>query len=180
MALKEDLVRMLMLEIGCKNKRYRSGFTLIEILVVLIIIGITSTLITLNFSTFDLIEKKANSFQKTVSYLTEESIITGKIIGLYLSSDNQFAKYLTEENQNEIDSSYKNTFWSDTTSFRKTFKFVDGSIIELDNQMLDTPVIIFYPSGENSGGQIDIYGPQYIQRIIIFSNGKTKDEIISY
>ena len=101
-----------MLEIGCNNKRYRSGFTLIEILVVLIIIGITSTLITLNFSTLGLIEKKANSFQKTVSYLTEESIITGKIIGLYLSSDNQFAKYLTEENQNEIDSSYKNTFWS--------------------------------------------------------------------
>ena len=180
MALKEDLVRMLMLETGCSNKQYRTGFTLIEILVVLIIIGITSTLITLNFSTFDLIEKKANSFQKTVSYLTEESIITGKIIGLYLSSDNQFAKYLTEENQNEIDSSYKNTFWSDTTSLRKTFKFVDGSIIELDNQMLDTPVIIFYPSGENSGGQIDIYNPQYIQRIIIFSNGKTKDEIISY
>ena len=46
--------------------------------------------------------------------------------------------------------------------------------------MIDTPVIIFYPSGENSGGQIDIYNPQYIQRIIIFSNGKTKDEIISY
>ena len=113
MALKEDLVRMLMLEIGCNNKGYRTGVTLIEILVVLIIIGITSTLITLNFSTFDLIEKKANSFQKTVSYLTEESIITGKIIGLYLSSDNQFAKYLTEENQNEIDSSYKNTIWSD-------------------------------------------------------------------
>ena len=99
MALKEDLVRMLMLEIGCNNKRYHLGFTLIEILVVLIIIGITSTLITINFNTFDLIEKKANSFQKTVSYLTEESIITGKIIGLYLSSDNQFAKYLTEENQ---------------------------------------------------------------------------------
>ena len=46
--------------------------------------------------------------------------------------------------------------------------------------MIDTPVIIFYPSGENSGGQIDIYNQQYIKRIIIFSNGKTKDEIISY
>ena len=80
-----------MLETGCSNKQYRTGFTLIEILVVLIIIGITSTLITLNFGTFDSIEKKANSFQKTVSYLTEESIITGNIIGLYLSSDNQFA-----------------------------------------------------------------------------------------
>ena len=83
-----------MLEIGCNNKGYRSGFTLIEILVVLIIIGITSTLITLNFSTFDLIEKKANSFQKTVSYLTEESIITGKIIGL-LHFSRYSAHYLT-------------------------------------------------------------------------------------
>ena len=55
-----------------------------------------------------------------------------------------------------------------------------GQYIELDNQMIDTPVIIFYPSGENSGGQIDIYNQQYIKRIIIFSNGKTKDEIISY
>ena len=169
-----------MLETGCSNKQYRTGFTLIEILVVLIIIGITSTLITLNFGTFDSIEKKANSFQKTVSYLTEESIITGNIIGLYLSSDNQFAKYLSEETQNEIDPSYKNTYWSDTPSLRKTFKYVDGSIIELDNKMQDSPVIIFYPSGENSGGQIDIYNSSYIQRIIIFSNGKTKDEIISY
>ena len=172
MALKEDLVRMLMLEIGCNNKGYRSGFTLIEILVVLIIIGITSTLITLNFSTFDLIEKKANSFQKTVSYLTEESIITGKIIGLYLSSDNQFAKYLTEENQNEIDSSYKNTYWSDTSSLRKTFKFGDGSIIELDNQMIDTPVIIFYPSGENTGAKLYFETIDKKLEIIISKNGK--------
>ena len=169
-----------MLEIGCNNKGYRSGFTLIEIIVVLIIIGITSTLITLNFSTFDLIENKANSFQKTVSYLTEESIITGKIIGLYLSSDKQFAEYLTDDKKNKIDSNYKNTFWSDTSSLRKTFKFGDGSIIELDNQMIDTPVIIFYPSGENSGGQIDIYHSNYIQRLIIFSNGQITDEIISY
>ena len=180
MALKEDLVRMLMLEIGCNNKRYRSGFTLIEILVVLIIIGITSTLITLNFSTFDLIEKKANSFQKTVNFLTEESIITGNTIGLYLSSDKQFAEYLTDDKKNKIDSNYKNTFWSDTSSLRKTFKFEDGSIIELNDQMLELPMMIFYPSGENSGGQIDIYHSNYIQRLIIFSNGQITDEIISY
>ena len=105
MGLKEDLVRMLMLETGCSNKQYQTGFTLIEILVVLIIIGITSTLITLNFGTLIQL-KKANSFQKGISYLTEESIV-GNIIGLYLSSDNQFAKYLSEETQNEIDPSYK-------------------------------------------------------------------------
>jgi len=180
MELKEDLVRTQILETGCNNKQYRSGFTLIELLVVLIIIGITATLITVNFSSLNSIEKQSNSFQRTVNFLTEESIITGNTIGLYLSSDKQFAEYLTDDKKNKIDPNYKNTFWSDTSSLRKTFKFEDGSIIELNDQMLELPMMIFYPSGENSGGQIDIYHSNYIQRLIIFSNGQITDEIISY
>ena len=180
MELKEDLVRTQILETGCNNKQYRSGFTLIELLVVLIIIGITATLITVNFNSLNSIEKQSNSFQKTVNFLTEESIINGNTIGLYLSSDKQFAEYLTDDKKNKIDSNYKNTFWSDTSSLRKTFKFEDGSIIELNDQMLELPMMIFYPSGENSGGQIDIYHSNYIQRLIIFSNGQITDEIISY
>ncbi len=180
MELKEDLVRTQILETGCNNKQYRSGFTLIELLVVLIIIGITATLITVNFNSLNSIEKQSNSFQKTVNFLTEESIITGNTIGLYLSLDKQFAEYLTDDKKNKIDSNYKNTFWSDTSSLRKTFKFEDGSIIELNDQMLELPMMIFYPSGENSGGQIDIYHSNYIQRLIIFSNGQITDEIISY
>jgi len=85
-----------------------------------------------------------------------------------------------DDKKNKIDSNYKNTFWSDTSSLRKTFKFEDGSIIELNDQMLELPMMIFYPSGENSGGQIDIYHSNYIQRLIIFSNGQITDEIISY
>ena len=180
MELKEDLVRTQILETGCNNKQYRSGFTLIELLVVLIIIGITATLITVNFNSLNSIEKQSNSFQKTVNFLTEESIITGNTIGLYLSLDKQFAEYLTDDKKNKIDSNYKNTFWSDTSSLRKTFKFEDGSIIELNDQMLELPMMIFYPSGENSGGQIDIYHSNYIQRLIIFSNGQITNEIISY
>ena len=180
MELKEDLVRTQILETGCNNKQYRSGFTLIELLVVLIIIGITATLITVNFNSLNSIEKQSNSFQKTVNFLTEESIITGNTIGLYLSLDKQFAEYLTYDKKNKIDSNYKNTFWSDTSSLRKTFKFEDGSIMELNDQMLELPMMIFYPSGENSGGQIDIYHSNYIQRLIIFSNGQITDEIISY
>ncbi len=180
MELKEDLVRTQILETGCNNKQYRSGFTLIELLVVLIIIGITATLITVNFNSLNSIEKQSNSFQKTVNFLTEESIITGNTIGLYLSLDKQFAEYLTDDKKNKIDSNYKNTFWSDTSSLRKTFKFEYGSIIELNDQMLELPMMIFYPSGENSGGQIDIYHSNYIQRLIIFSNGQITDEIISY
>ena len=180
MELKEDLVRTQILETGCNNKQYRSGFTLIELLVVLIIIGITATLITVNFNSLNSIEKQSNSFQKTVNFLTEESIITGNTIGLYLSSDKQFAEYLTDDKKNKIDSNYKNTFWSDTSSLRKTFRFEDGTITRIDEIQRDSPLMIFYPSGENSGGEIDIYHNDYIQRIVIKNNGKVINEVIRY
>jgi hypothetical protein len=40
--------------------------------------------------------------------------------------------------------------------------------------------MIFYPSGENSGGEIDIYHIDYIQRIVIQNNGAVTNEAINY
>ena len=99
-----------MSEIGCNNKHIRSGFTLIEILVVLIIIGVATTLITLNFSSIDSVKKQTNSFHNTIRYLTEESIVTGSIIGLYLSSDSQYAEYLSNQEKNELNTNLKSAF----------------------------------------------------------------------
>ena len=75
-----------MSETGCNSNKYQKGFTLIEILIVLVIIGISTTLITLNFSSLKSIESQINSFEKSVNFLTEESIVTGNIISWYLSS----------------------------------------------------------------------------------------------
>ena len=180
MALKEDQARILILETGCSSNKHQKGFTLIEILVVLFIIGITTTLITLNFSTLRSVDSQNNTFKNTVSFLTYESIVTGNIIGWYLNSTNQFAEYIYDNKNQEIDYDFDNSFLSEIASLKKTFKFEDGSIIELNDQMLELPMMIFYPSGENSGGQIDIYHSNYIQRLIIFSNGQITDEIISY
>ena len=180
MVLREDQVRTLMSEIGCNNKAYKKGVTLIEILVVLIIIGVATTLITLNFSSIDYVKKQTNSFHNTIRYLTEESIVTGSIIGLYLSSDSQYAEYLSNQEKNELNTNLKSAFWTDISSLRKTFKFEDGSVIELVEERFNYPTLIFYPSGENSGGRLEIYHPNYIQRIIVNTNGLIKDEIISY
>ena len=94
MVLREAQARILMLETGCNRSKYQKGFTLIEILVVLIIIGISTTLITLNFSTLKSIDSQINSFEKSVNFLTEESIVTGNIIAWHLSSNKQFANYI--------------------------------------------------------------------------------------
>ena len=102
MVLREARARILMSEIGCNNKKFQKGFTLIEILAVLIIIGISTTLITLNFSTLKPIDSQDNSFEKTVNFLTEESIVTGNIIGWYLNSNKQFAEYINDNKNIEI------------------------------------------------------------------------------
>ena len=82
--------RILILETGCnKNKDFAKGFTLIEILIVLIIIGITSTLVILNFNSVSSIEKQTSGIEDSINFLTEESIITGKIIGLFVDPETQ-------------------------------------------------------------------------------------------
>ena len=48
------------------------------------------------------------------------------------------------------------------------------------NEVLKLPLLVFYPSGENSGGSLDIKQQDYIQRININKNGKTEVSKISY
>ena len=169
-----------MLETGCNSNKYQKGFTLIEILVVLIIIGISTTLITLNFSTLRSIDSQINSFEKSVNFLTEESIVTGNIIAWHLNSNKQSANYIFDNEIVEIDYDFDNSFLNEIESLRKTFRFQDGAIIEIEEIQKDTPLMIFYPSGENSGGVIDIYHNDYIQKVVIKNNGEVINEVVSY
>ena len=171
---------MLILVIGCSNKELNKGFTLVEILVALIIIGITTTLITLNFSSLSSVTKQVNTIEDNINFLTEESIVTGNIIGWYFNANEQYAAYLLDEDKQKIIKDLNKSSWVDTQSLKKTFKFLDGTKIELGEKEYKTPLLIFYPSGENSGGIIDIYYEEYIQRIVINNNGKINNEVVNY
>jgi prepilin-type N-terminal cleavage/methylation domain-containing protein len=63
MVLRAAQERILTLEIGY-NKT--SGFTLIELLVTLVVIGLMSSLVFLNFSTLNSVESRAKSFEKNI------------------------------------------------------------------------------------------------------------------
>ena len=152
-------MKIQMLATGCNNKK---GFTLIEILIVLLIIGITTTLITLNFNSISSIEKQQNSYEETISFLTQESIVTGHIIGLYVDDSDHYAAFFDKHDQLS-----KN----DSGISKRTFKYQDGTIINLDDNKTTSPILLFYPSGENSGGIIELYYEQNIQRLLIKNNG---------
>ena len=70
--------------------------------------------------------------------------------------------------------------WDDFSEYKKTFKSFDGAIIDFQNYDKNIPLIIFYPSGENSGGIINIFLNEYTQKITINKNGKIVSQIISY
>ena len=63
---------------------------------------------------------------------------------------------------------------------KKTFKSSDGSDIDFELYEENIPLLIFYPSGESSGGLINIYFDDYIQKIEINSNGNITSQIINY
>ena len=179
MVWRAELVRTQISVTGCNN--CKSGFTLIEILVVLVVIGIVSSLIFLNFSSVVSISKNQTTFSKSFNYLSEESIITGDVVGWHANNKNQFSYFL--DNKNEILSKIENPLlrnWQNLENYKKTFKSSDGSEIDFELYDENIPLLIFYPSGESSGGLINIYFDDYIQKIEINSNGSITSQIINY
>ena len=92
MVRRVDQVKTQILATGC-NKPSK-GFTLIEILVVLVVIGIATSLVVLNFSAVTSASNKSASFSKTFDYLMEESIVTGNIIGWHADNKEDFSYFL--------------------------------------------------------------------------------------
>ena len=178
MEWRAGLVMTLTSATGCN--KLSKGFTLIEILIVLVVIGIASSLIFLNFSSASSITKNQSSFQNAFNFLTEESIVTGNIIGWHANHENEFSYILDYKNTfiENLDNPYSKN-WNDLSQFRKTYQSSDGSIIDFENYEEDLPLLIFYPSGENSGGIISIFLNDYTQQITINTNGKIISEIIS-
>ena len=119
------------------------------------------------------------NLQKFIKFLAEESIITGNIIAWYFDSKKNYATYVYENGEEKQINNIGNSVWKNSSSLKTTFKYLDGTKIELQQDRSESPLLIFYPSGEISGGEIDLYHEDYIQRLVIKNNGKIFNETIS-
>ena len=180
MVWKEVQARILILEIGC-NKSFSKGFTLIELLVVIVVISIATSLMIVNLNSISSVENQQKSFVKTFNFLTEESIVTGNIIGWYANNKEDGGFYIRDNDISlNLPINGYESHWKDLTENRKTFNSFDGSSQELDEDVSLLPLITFYPSGENTGGILKIYFNKYEQEIIINNNGKIESKIYQY
>ena len=68
------------------------------------------------------------------------------------------------------------SYWNGISEYQKIIKGNDGEEIEIESDITDYPLLIFYPSGENSGAELLIYRNEYVQKITISQNGKIINE----
>ena len=151
-----------------KQLRRSKGFTLLELLAVLILIGIISTITLTNSSflkTYD--SDQINSYKSFIEYLTEESALTKKHIAWFVGNNTQYI------------AAFKNNEWQTQTlgpnmlpAIQLNTQFQDnhGNIFYI-NETRDDPFLIFYPSGKASGGAIEYShtGIEFVLTINSFS-----------
>ena len=153
MEWKEVQVKMQTSVIGLNKK---PGFTLIELLIVIVIIGIMSSILILNTNIVN-VSNSPRTLEESFSEISQESIIRGKVLGWYANTNEQ-AVYEIANEETEISSKpiYSYT-WNEFIEFEKEIETSDGLKFKLSNDDLDLPYILFYPSGETTGAKFTFY-----------------------
>ena len=117
--------------------------------------GLISTIIITNSSFLDRYSSdKDESYREFVQFLSEESALTKKTIAWFIGSKAQSTYYLKNNTwyPQNFDSSYFPLIQSNTV-----FKDSNGRTFMWEEDA-ETPFLIFYPSGQSSGGSIKFNG----------------------
>lgn len=116
------------------------GFTLIEILIVIVILSVTMTFAVLNFGDFGKARearRTAEQLERVMRYLREDAILSTKIIRMTLTPENYRAdEYL----------SIKETPKQPLPGFTSG-RFANGLLVSLPAASPQKMIIIFQPSG---------------------------------
>ena len=130
----------------------QQGFTLIEILVVLIIVGIITTfaISSFNNSVFNRSDDDLNTFNKFINYYVDHTLISGDTVYLEFKNQNVIAK---------INGQKTKTYNLNSLNF-ETLKFDDQIIIN-QNSLYNTIRLNFVYNNEIYKSIINLNGIDY-------------------
>lgn len=136
----------------------QAGFTLIEIMIVVVIIGFSAGMATLAFAPDDTteLEEAVDKFMLQAEFVGEQTVLTGEVIGLFVepraARDGDTWCYQWRR--------FRNSSWQPVSDFlgdqclRSTVELelvVEGEPYEYDErETTPKPVLMFYPSGEST------------------------------
>lgn len=126
------------------------GFTLVEILVVLFILGVTSSVVVLNMPTpKSALEKQATLLTGQLNALAQDGLISGSVTAAGFSKDG-YALYV-----------FENSEWSERAagewheSYRLT---LSRAAAKLDMPKTTEPLILFQPTGLSTPFELTLSG----------------------
>ena len=168
MEWKEEQVKMQTLVIGLNKK---PGFTLIELLIVIVIIGLMSSILLLNTNIVN-ISNSPKTLEENFSEISQESIIRGKVLGWYANTNEQAVYEITNEETGIISKPIYSYTWYEFIDFEKEIETSDGLKFKLSNDNLDLPYILFYPSGETTGAKFTFYNNNQKYSFVLTHGGE--------
>ena len=168
MEWKEEQVKMQTLVIGLSKK---PGFTLIELLIVIVIIGLMSSILLLNTNIVN-ISNSPKTLEENFSEISQESIIRGKVLGWYANTNEQAVYEITNEETGIISNPIYSYTWYEFIDFEKEIETSDGLKFKLSNDDLDLPYILFYPSGETTGAKFTFYNNNQKYNFVLTHGGE--------
>ena len=168
MEWKEEQVKMQTLVIGLNKK---PGFTLIELLIVIVIIGLMSSILLLNTNIVN-ISNSPKTLEENFSEISQESIIRGKVLGWYANTNEQAVYEITNEEVQITPKPIYNYTWNEFIDFEKEIETSDGLKFKLSNDDLDLPYILFYPSGETTGAKFTFYNNNQKYNFVLTHGGE--------
>ncbi len=168
MEWKEEQVKMQTLVIGLNKK---PGFTLIELLIVIVIIGLMSSILLLNTNIVN-ISNSPKTLEENFSEISQESIIRGKVLGWYANTNEQAVYEMTNEETEIVSKPIYSYTWYEFIDFEKEIETSDGLKFKLSNDDLDLPYILFYPSGETTGAKFTFYNNNQKYNFVLTHGGE--------
>jgi|TARA_B110000305_G_scaffold77985_1_gene87686 prepilin-type N-terminal cleavage/methylation domain-containing protein len=139
------------------------GFTLLELLIVMALIALTSTIVLTNASFLDRYNSdQIPSYEDFLKYLNEESSLKKKKVAWFVGDQSQSARILVN-NEWEVLPLEKDFF--PVVNLDVVFKDFSGSSFNISDERTE-PFIIFDPIGKSSGASIEFYN-QDIEMILI-------------
>lgn len=171
--------------ITLKPMRFAAGFTLLELMVVVLIMGLSLGLVALAVGrdSGSMAREEAEEFMRRADFVAEQAVINGDTFGLFVQPQNQVSS--TEVQWCFHWQRFRSSGWEalpDTLEQRclaptlAVDMVVENEPYEYDpEQETPTPVAVFYPSGESTPFELAIYehnqgfngDPDAVQRIEI-------------
>ena len=140
------------------------GFTLLELLIVIALIALTSTIVVSNSSFLDRYSAdQIPTYQDFIEYLSEESALKKEKVAWFIGSQSQSAQFFENNQWNPLD--IKEDFYP-IIHLDVIFKDYTGVSFNINDETND-PFITFDPIGRSSGASIEFYNQDIATVMII-------------